>query len=112
MRPAALVLACGLLTGCGRPTGVLEPIASSPPDAARVDLLVATTRAPSRDPGVLFTGERESKIALTEIAVSIPPADHRQVGQVQWPASLPPNPQTDFATLAVMSLGDARQPQV
>jgi esterase/lipase superfamily enzyme len=112
MRPAALVLACGLLTGCGRPTGVLEPIASSPPDAARVDLLVATTRAPSRDPSVLFTGERESKIALTEIAVSIPPADRRQVGQVQWPASLPPNPQTDFATLAVMSLGDARQPQV
>ena len=60
MRLAALVLACGVLAGCGRPTGVLEPVAAAPPDAARVDLLVATTRAPSRDPGVLFTGERES----------------------------------------------------
>ena len=111
MRLAALVLACGVLAGCGRPTGVLEPVAASPPDAAQVDLLVATTRAPSRDPGVLFTGERESKIALTDIAVSIPPADHRQVGQVQWPSSLPPNPQTDFATLSVTPLADAREPQ-
>ncbi len=104
MRLRALVLACALLGGCGRPTGVLEPVAASPPDAAQVDLLVATTRAPSRDPGVLFTGERESRIALTDISVSIPPADRRQVGQVQWPSSLPPNPQTDFATLAVTPL--------
>jgi len=111
MRLAALVLACGLLAGCGRPVGVLEPIAAGPPDAAQVDLLVATTRAPSRDPGVLFSGERESRIALTDIAVSIPPADHRQAGQVQWPSSLPPNPQTDFATLAVTPLTGSRQPQ-
>ncbi len=111
MRLAALVLACGVLAGCGRTTGVLEPIAAGPPDAARVDLLVATTRASSRDPGILFTGERESRIALTDISVSIPPADRRQVGQVQWPSSLAPNPETDFATLAVTPLGDARQPQ-
>ncbi len=60
---------------------------------------------------MLFSGEREGKITLTDIAVSIPPAGNRQVGQVQWPASLPPNPQTDFATLSVTPLGDARQPQ-
>jgi esterase/lipase superfamily enzyme len=111
MRLASLILVCCVLAGCGRPIGVLELVAATPPDAARVDLLVATTRAPSPDAGVLFTGERESRVALTDIAVSIPPAGQRQAGQVQWPASLPPNPETDFATLAVTPLTDARQPQ-
>jgi esterase/lipase superfamily enzyme len=112
MRLAALFLACGVLAGCGRPIGVLEPVAAPPPPgAARVDLLVATTRAPSHDPGVLFTGERDRRVALTDIAVSIPPEGRRQPGQVQWPTALPPDPRTDFATLAVTPLDDARQPQ-
>ncbi len=111
MRFAALLLACAVLAGCGRPIGVLEPIAAGPPDAARVDLLVATTRAPSKDPGVLFTGERESRIALTDITVSIPPAQNRRVGQIQWPTNLPPDPETDFATLKVTPLMGTGQPQ-
>ena len=111
MRFAALVLACAALAGCGRPSGVLEPVAASPANAARVDLLVATTRAPSKDPGLLFTGERESRVALTDIAVSIPPAQNRRVGQIQWPSNLPPNPETDFATLNVTPLTGTGQPQ-
>ncbi len=111
MRLAALILACGVLAGCGRPIGVLEPVAAAPPNAARVDLLVATTRTPSHDPAVLFTGERESRVALTDMAISIPPASQRQAGRVQWPASLPSNPETDFATLAVTPLADASQPR-
>ena len=111
MRFVALILACGVLAGCGRPAGVLAPVEASAPNAARVDLLVATTRAPSADRGVLFTGERKNRIAFTDITVSIPPAERRQVGQIQWPTSLPSNPYTDFATLKVTSLSDARQPQ-
>ena len=112
MRLATVILACSVLVGCAaRPAGVLTPVEASVPNAAQVDLLVATTRAPSADHGILFTGERENRIALTEIAVSIPPADRRQVGQVQWPTSLPPNPQTDFATLKVTPLAGVRQPQ-
>ncbi|SFK01485.1 alpha/beta hydrolase [Methylocapsa palsarum] len=111
MRILTLILVCAALVGCGRASGVLEPIAASPPDASRVALLVATTRAPSRDPGVLFTGERESAISLTDMTVSIPPAQNRQIGQIQWPASLPPNPQTDFATLNVTPLTGSGQTQ-
>jgi esterase/lipase superfamily enzyme len=60
MRLATVILACCVLVGCaGRPVGVLTPVDASVPNAARVELLVATTRAPSRDQGILFTGERE-----------------------------------------------------
>jgi hypothetical protein len=111
-RFAAVILVGSLLAGCaGRPAGVLTPVDASVPNAARVDLLVATTRAPSRDQGILFTGERENRISLTGIAVSIPLAGRRQAGQVQWPATLPPNPETDFATLKVTPLGGVRQAQ-
>jgi esterase/lipase superfamily enzyme len=48
---------------------------------------------------------------LTGIAVSIPPAGRRQAGQVQWPATVPPNPETDFATLKVTPLAGVRQAQ-
>lgn len=111
MRFSALILACAALAGCGRASGVLEPVAASPPNASRVELLVATTRTPSKDPGILFTGERDGSISLADVTVSIPPAGQRQIGQIQWPASLPPNPQTDFATLNVTPLTGPRQAQ-
>ncbi len=90
MRFAVLILACGVLMGCaGRPTGVLTPVEASASNATRVNLLVATTRAPSKDQGILFSGERATGTSLTEIAVSIPPDERRQVGQVQWPVTVP-----------------------
>jgi esterase/lipase superfamily enzyme len=112
MRLATVILVGSVLAGCAaRPAGVLTPVEASVPNAARVDLLVATTRAPSADHGILFTGERENRISLTEIAVSIPPSDRRQAGQVQWPTTLPPNPDTEFATLKVTPLAGVRQTQ-
>ena len=81
MRLATVILACCVLMGCaGRPAGVLTPVDASVPNAARVDLLVVTTRAPSKDQAILFTGERENRISLTGIAVSIPPAGRRRSG--------------------------------
>jgi esterase/lipase superfamily enzyme len=88
------------------------PVEASASNATRVNLLVATTRAPSKDQGVLFSGERATGTSLTEIAVSIPPDEQRQVGQVQWPVSLPADPANDFAVLKVTPLGDGRQEQV
>ena len=73
----------------------------SAPGATKVDMLVATTRAPSKDPGILFGGERATKMTAAEIVVSIPPDRNRKVGQVQWPKKLPPNPATDFAVTDV-----------
>jgi esterase/lipase superfamily enzyme len=78
---------------------VLAPVADSAPGTSRVEMLVATTRNPSQDPGEMFTGERGPGPAFADITVSIPEAGKRQVGEVAWPKKLPANPETDFATL-------------
>lgn len=105
----SMVLAAILaLAGCaGKPTGVLSPTAATAPGAAKVDLLVATTRSSQgATPGEMFSGERARGLAFADIAVSLPPG--RQVGEVQWPDNLPGNPATDFVALRADRLdGDA-----
>lgn len=95
------IIATGLLlAGCaGRAEGVLVPIQATVPGATTVDLLVATTREKSTVRGELFSGERGETLSMTDIKVSIPPAANRQVGQVQWPEQMPPDPSREFATL-------------
>ncbi|MCC7274121.1 MAG: alpha/beta hydrolase [Alphaproteobacteria bacterium] len=101
-RGVVIVLACALATGCtSRPTGILRPIEATAPGAALVDLLVATTRRPTDEVGVLFSGERGRRMSLTAITVSIPAPEHRTVGEVQWPMQWPPNPEIEFATVRV-----------
>lgn len=100
------ILAFGLvLSGCAsRPEGVLVPVPVSEPNVSKVDLLVATTRLPSYDPRTLFTGERGTKLIVTDIGISIPPDKNRTIGQVQWPKKLPANPLKDFTTYRVDGL--------
>ncbi len=105
--PACVIVAAAFLSlaGCAsRPTGVLAPVAETTPQASKINLLVATTRQPSGDPGTLFNGERDKIVSMADIVVSIPPDKNRKIGEVQWPKRLPPNPQTDFATLSVTPL--------
>jgi esterase/lipase superfamily enzyme len=83
----------------GRPKGVLVPVADTSPDSHRVEMIVATTRSGSANPGEMFGGEHALTPSFAEITVSIPPADHRKIGEVEWPRKLPPNPATDFAVL-------------
>ncbi len=92
-----------LLAGCaGRPEGVLVPVGEiASPGTTKVNLVVATTRRPSENPGELFSGERNELVSLNEIVMSIPPEKNRKVGEVQWPKKLPPNPQKDFTTVSV-----------
>ena len=103
---AFLPLCMGVIGCAGLPKGVLAPVQATVPGASHVNLLVATTRAPASDPAVLFSGERGQGLHATEITVSIPPAENRQVGQVQWPKRLPPDPSTEFATTKVRTLSD------
>jgi esterase/lipase superfamily enzyme len=93
-----------LLSACGHPQGVMQPIALTSPiaGASTVDMLVATSRQPSGDPATLFNGERSPRPYLTDVAVSIPPK--RAAGTVEWPKKLPPNPRTDFAVTRVTPL--------
>lgn len=90
------------LSACARPEGVLLPVAADTPPADRVDMLVATTRAPSPTEGVVFTGERGEGLAFTNIVVSIP--QDRAVGSIQWPAQVPANPAREFAVTRVTPL--------
>jgi esterase/lipase superfamily enzyme len=107
----SLLLAAALvLAGCaGRPEGVLVPNGETPAGTSIVDLLVATTRAPTREPGVLFSGERGSGLVLKDIVVSIPPERNRTVGQVQWPKKLPADPLREFSTVSVAPVESATE---
>jgi esterase/lipase superfamily enzyme len=100
VRCAAVAL---LVTACAsQPTGVLEPVSDTVPTTSRVNMLVATTRSRSADPGEMFTGERGAAHAFAAITVSIP--EQRKVGEVAWPKKLPADPRTDFATLEAIEL--------
>ncbi len=96
------VLMSVAITGCAtRVENVLQPpqVAVAASDASRVNMLVATTRKSSDDPGQLYSGERGTAISLNNVSVSIPPDRNRKIGKVQWPSRVPPNPQKEFAVL-------------
>jgi esterase/lipase superfamily enzyme len=104
---AALALAfvaCGCASG--RPSqGVLIPVAESAEGSSRVSVLAATNRRRSTtDAGEMFSGERGEEVSYAAVSVSIPPDSARKAGQVQWPSSVPGNPQRDFVTASANHL--------
>jgi esterase/lipase superfamily enzyme len=106
-----VVALSAIAAGCSsRPYGTLVA-GTSAPDASRVDLLVATTRAPVLEPpGVMFGGSRGRGLDFADIVVSIPPASARRPGDVPLPSSLPGNPERDFVILRAdrMDLAQAK----
>jgi esterase/lipase superfamily enzyme len=90
------------LAGCGgRAVGVMAPTGVVVTGTAPVDVLVATTRAPDDNKGILFGGERGTGLKMDSVTVSIPPAANRKVGEVQWPKRLPADPLKHFTTVSV-----------
>lgn len=79
------------------PSGLLAPVAAVP-GTDRVDMLVATTRAPSDEVGVLYSGDRGDGVSFSNIVISIPKG--REVGTIQLPRSVPGNVATDFAAIS------------
>lgn len=100
-----VALAVGLAACASTPRGLLEPVAPVP-GTDNVNMLAATTRAPSADAGVLFSGERGEGVSFRNIVVSIP--RNREVGSIQFPRSVPGNPATDFAVIASRALPKAK----
>jgi esterase/lipase superfamily enzyme len=101
-------IALTLLVGCAsRPYATLLPVAATVPDAHIVDMLVATTRAPSPVPGVVFAGKRGTGLSVENIVVSIPPDTVRKPGAVIYPRQNPGNPAKEFVTLKVAPLDQA-----
>ncbi|KTR06940.1 esterase [Aureimonas ureilytica] len=98
----ALVSASIFVSGCAsRPYATLMTVERTVPGAHRVDMLVATTRAPSPVPGVIFSGERGPELSLENIVVSIPPDGVRKAGDVIYPKRNPPDPSREFVALRI-----------
>ena len=97
---ASISLAIVLGACAGRPAqGVLVPVAQSAEGTSRVNVLVATTRQRSvADAGEMFNGERGEDVSYAAVTVSIPPDNSRKSGEINWPASLPGDPNRDFVT--------------
>jgi len=93
---ALAVCACA----SGRPSqGVLIPVAETAEGTSRVSVLAATNRRrATTSAGDMFSGERGEELSYAAVTVSIPPDGARKAGQVQWPSSVPGNPQRDFVT--------------
>lgn len=88
----------------GKPQGLMAPV-SAPVSTDKVEMLVATTRMRT-SPAEMFSGERGETLDFADITVSIPPAQSRAVGEVQWPKRLPANPMTDFVTVDARVISD------
>ena len=56
----------------------------------------------------LTGGGERGKLAFADIAVSIPPDQTREIGQVQWPKELPGNPETDFVASKAQDITGAQ----
>ena len=105
-RSAAVALALILMTACAsQREGLLLPVSVSPPGASQVDMLVATTRQRSDQPGVLFNGERADSISFEDIVVSVPP--NRDIGSIQWPTPGAADPTRDFAVVSERGIAPA-----
>ena len=112
MRAGLFVALALTLAACAsRPEGNLIAVEARAPGASQVDMLVATTRAPAAQPGVMFSGERARGLHFADITVSIPPDAVRKIGDIQWPASPPGDPAHDFVTLRAerLELQQARE---
>jgi esterase/lipase superfamily enzyme len=94
---------------CASPEGVLVPVSAPSPGTAQVDLLTATTRERTGDPGLIFNGERGSALSFEKIIVSIPP--NREVGSIQWPRPGAADPTRDFAVISAKELSRADVPK-
>lgn len=107
---ASLSIALALmLSACASaPSGLLQAVAPVP-GTDKVDMLTATTRASSREPGVLYNGERGRGVSFSNIVVSIP--QDREAGTIQLPRTAPGNPATDFTVSSATSLRKSDLPR-
>jgi esterase/lipase superfamily enzyme len=96
VRRAAIIGLVLVLTACGHRPDVFLPMTVDDPRTGKIDMLVATTRAPSDNRALRYSGERGEDISLDNIVVSIPPDDRRKPGEIQWPRGSRPDPQKDF----------------
>jgi esterase/lipase superfamily enzyme len=107
-RIVAAILFVMTAASCASPEGVLVPVSAPSPGPDRVNLLAATTRQRTGDPGIIFSGERGDTLSFEKIIVSIPP--NREVGSIQWPRPGAADPARDFVVISAQELSRADVP--
>ena len=78
--------------------------AATVPGAKKHRVFIATTRKDSEVVGALFSELRADELGLASVTVSIPP--NHEVGALERPTSLPPDPRTEFAIVEPTVYGD------
>ncbi len=89
-------IGCAGCSGVVKPNVLVSATGGNLDGTSKVNILAATTRQKSSAPGEMFSGRRADKLSYASIAVSIPPDTSRKVGEIQWPATLPADPQREF----------------
>nr|WP_255720418.1 alpha/beta fold hydrolase [Acuticoccus kalidii] len=68
-----------------------------------VPVYVATSRAQSDNPRLLFSGERSDSVSYARLVVSVPP--NRPIGEVTRASTLPPDPRQHFVVVSAEVFG-------
>jgi esterase/lipase superfamily enzyme len=103
-RPIALLAPLSILVlfGCSRPPDLVgidnpEQPAESVADVSRHRIFLMTTREATEVVGAFYSGERAPDLGLASVDVTVPP--NHEVGQLERPTRLPPDPRTEFAVV-------------
>ena len=91
-----------LLAACARPpelVGIENPEVSleSQVGLKKHKIFMATTREATDVAGVFYSGERAPELGLASVDVTIPPT--HEVGQLERPRRLPPDPGKEFTII-------------
>lgn len=101
---AAAVALAFFCCGCSArlSQGALVPVAqANTVGTSLVPILIATKRTRSTtDPGEMFDSGLAEQTSYASVMVSMPPDAVRKIGDVQWPATLPGDPQQSFVTVS------------
>lgn len=99
----ALMLVASLVASCAVPPEIVgidnpEIPSRSVTGAKHEKIFIATTREDTEVVGALFSELRADELGFASVDVSIPPT--HEVGKLERPRSLPPDPRTEFAIVA------------
>jgi esterase/lipase superfamily enzyme len=67
------------------------------PGISRHRIFVTTTREASDQIGALYSATRSSDLGLSSVVVTVPPT--HEIGQLERPTRLPPDPRTEFTVI-------------
>ena len=90
------------IIGVENPNEPIEEIAGTKTH----DIYVLTTRQPSADPALMFSGQR-GDLSYARVTVTIPPTHER--GQIERPKRLPPDPKNEMTVIDPLRFSGERQ---